>query len=77
MFGGNKETQRVLDILEDFPAAVRMKRQRCSMSLRAVEASTGVGFNSIGRIENGIANPRLSSVIPLLRWLFSRSGEGE
>lgn len=75
-FGANAETARVVDILEDLGEAIKIKRRATELSLRGLSDVTGVSFNTIFRIERGF-DPRLSSVLPLLRWLFAAKREGK
>ena len=44
--------------LERLGANIREARERCGMSLRQVEADTGVSSSSIHHWEKGIAHPK-------------------
>ncbi len=77
-FGANAETARVVDMLEDLGEAIKIKREATGLSQLDVSKITGVLSSTICRTEQGGFDPRLSSVLPLLRWLFDApSGKGE
>lgn len=75
-FGANDETARLVDILEDLGNAIQLKRRHLRLTLRDVGEATGVPFTTICRIETGVGDPRMSSLIPILRWLFDGRTSG-
>lgn len=72
-FGATKETTRVVDILEDLGAAVKLKREHLGATLRDVSTATGLQASTIYRVEQG-RDVSLSGAVSLLRWLFAPDG---
>lgn len=62
---------------EKLVAAVREKRNREGLSIRALSASVGVSFSTLARIERGEGSPDNNSKIRLLEWLGSDADEHE
>lgn len=54
---------------EKLVAAVREKRNREGLSIRALATSVGVSFSTLARIERGEGSPDNNSKIRLLEWL--------
>lgn len=71
------ETVRLVDSLDGLGEAIKIKRGVDGLSLRGLAEATGISFNTICRTERGVCDPRLSSVLPLLRWLFADQGGKE
>lgn len=57
--------------------AVREKREREGLSLRALSGIIGVSFSTLARIERGEGAPDNNSKIRLLEWLGSEADEHE
>lgn len=58
--------------IEDLPAALRFVRDRRGVSLRDVEAVTGIGANTLNRLETGkitAANLQVKTAERLARWI--------
>lgn len=64
------------EALAGLGVAVRVMRQARGLSLRQAGEQTGVGFNTIGRLEHG-GDCSLSNAIALLRWLDETPQETE
>lgn len=58
----------VVNALADLPATIKAARTRAHLSVRDIEALTGVPFNSVSRFERG-HDLLLSNALPLVRWL--------
>jgi hypothetical protein len=55
-------------LLENLPAVVREKRQREGLSHEALGELIGVAYGDLCRFELGKKDPRLSTVVKLVRW---------
>ena len=55
-------------------AAVKAKREREGLSIRALATKIGMSFSSLARIERGDGSPDNNSKIRLLEWLGSDAG---
>jgi hypothetical protein len=64
----------VVDALESLPATLKAVRAREHLTVRDVEALTGVPFNSVSRFERG-HDLYLSNALQLARWLAKQGGE--
>jgi transcriptional regulator with XRE-family HTH domain len=58
-----------------FIAAVKDKREREGLSIRALAAKIGMSFSSLARIERGDGSPDNNSKIRLLDWLGADAGD--
>jgi hypothetical protein len=66
------------EILEILPVLLREGRRSRRLTLRAASEQTGVGFNTILRVENG-NECSVTNAIRILRWLHlpaALDGEG-
>lgn len=59
----------LLELLDALPMLVRETRRRRGMSMRAVQAATGVTASTIQRCEAGTQDVSLSNAKTLLRWV--------
>lgn len=55
-------------MLEALPVLVREKRRRDRLSCRAAGGASGVGFNTVSRVERG-EHCSLENALALLRWV--------
>jgi hypothetical protein len=65
----------VADVVAALPALVRDRRTRMGLGLRAVEAQSGVPFNSISRYEREIEGLSTPHLLSLLRWVAGLPAE--
>lgn len=56
-------------VLDALPILVRETRRRRGHSLRQAADTTGVPFNTIRRLESGLALPRMQHAAALLRYI--------
>lgn len=59
------------DILENLPFLVREGRRFRGLNLRDAGEQSGVGFNTLSRVERGMSCS-VPNAIAILRWLDSR-----
>ncbi len=57
------------DLLESLPFLVREGRRVRRLSLRAAGEQSGVGFNTLFRVERGMGGCSVPNAIEILRWL--------
>jgi hypothetical protein len=62
------DAARVIAAIEGLGSLVREVRQARGLTLREVEAQSGVGFNTIRRVEQRTVTPDTASVLKLLKW---------
>lgn len=58
----------VVAVLEDLPNMLRLARRMRGLSLRDVTDQSGIGFNTLSRLERG-REVSLANAVALLRWL--------
>ncbi len=61
--------EELLNLLDGLPMLVRETRRRRGMSMRAVQAVTGVAASTIQRCEAGEQDVSLTNAKVLLRWV--------
>lgn len=60
------------DVLESLPLLLREARRSRQLTMRGAATQIGVAYSTVHRIE-ATDDSRLSSVIPVLRWLAAPS----
>ena len=59
----------LIEVLEALPLLVREQRRRLGITLREAGEQSGVGFNTLYRIEARVSECSLSNAVAILRWL--------
>ncbi len=54
---------------EDIGAAIRARRVEQGVSLEVVAALTGIGINTLSRLERGVGNTQLNVLVKVLETL--------
>lgn len=67
--------QEEFSLEEKLVQAVKQKRKREGLSIRALAAEIGVSFSTLARIERGEGQPDNNSKIRLLQWLGADAGD--
>lgn len=60
---------QLIAVIEDLPTIVRETRRRRRMSLRDVEAMTGVALNTLSWFERRVGSVKVETVVALLRFV--------
>jgi transcriptional regulator with XRE-family HTH domain len=55
--------------IDDLPKLLRSVRQKRKLTLKEVEAQTGLSISTISRIENGSITPGAETYLRLMQWL--------
>lgn len=67
--------EELISILEALPTLVREKRRRDRLTLRGAGERSGIGFNTLSRVEQG-EQCSLSNALRLLHWVAEPSSGG-